>query len=128
MTDGTARRLVAGLVAVGLVVGLPVAAGQYHQFRRHQGCTVELEDAVEARKPLAQFLEDPRPDGLAARFSSDQVAELSELAAVWNQELTQINAKARRSAYSAVFKFGDMVYFVFFDATGRLREFVCVAN
>jgi len=122
------------LVTGGALVGLGilfVASVQYYHHHRFRSCALELAAAVNSGKSFEAFARDPRPDGLHRRFSQRERHDLRSLTSMWRttpQGLADIDAKAARAHASAVFLFGDMVYVLFFDEEGRLREFVCLGN
>jgi hypothetical protein len=122
------------LMVLGIVLGaaaLFVASAWYYHYRRFRSCVVELEAAVHSAKTYEAFLQDPRPDGLYRRLEGHEPGALRQLVSAWSdgpEQSADWDVKASRAQASAVFRFGDMVYLLFFDDRNRLQEFVCVGN
>ena len=123
------------LMVLGIVLGTAalVAAGAwYYQYSRFRSCTVELEAAVHSAKTYEAFLHDARrPDGLFRRLEGHEPGALRQLVSGWvhtPEQSTDLGAKASHAEASAVFRFGDMVYVLFFDERNRLLDFVCLGK
>ena len=56
-------------------------------------------------------------------------AELRQLVSKWAPESSEeILAKRRKSADLRIFLVADMVYFIFFDEQGVMRDFACIST
>ena len=51
-----------------------------------------------------------------------------EAAARGGKKAAEIREKGARHAETRVYQAGDMLYFVFFDAAGAMRDFTCVSR
>jgi hypothetical protein len=118
-----AAAVTAGLLWLALMLG---AWGfDYRRFSYHEG---RLRRMVDQKPTLGQVVQGLKDDGsplLAAPSTAEEVRQAAER---WGgPRAAEIVEKARRHAYTRVFRASDVVYFLYFDAEGILRDFTYVS-
>lgn len=124
------RLLVAagGLLGTGAILWAVLLLGSWaYDYRRlsyHEGRLARLVEKKPALDLVVLALEqDGSPLVDAARGEED----LRRAAARWGPARTaEILAKGERWTQARVFRAGDVVYFLYFDAAGLLRDYTCV--
>jgi hypothetical protein len=115
---GAADVLTAALVALALFLG--AWAFETRSLRLHQERLARL---LEKSPRLEQVVEGLEAEG-AVRLGSPRGAEqLQQQAARAATSAEEVMAKGRRWPVVRVFQVGDVVYFLFFDQSGILRDF-----
>jgi hypothetical protein len=120
--------IVAGsLVGTGLLVGLVFSLGgwayQHRRWSLHDGRLRRLvEKHPSADRVSRGILAEP---GNATIPAPDSEAELRALAARWADEVV---AKRRQWKELRIFAVRDMVYFLYFDEEGKLRDYVLLSR
>lgn len=112
--------------ALAIAFWLGTASFDVRRYSQHNGRLAK----VMREKPTADRL----TRGLAAEgttlLATASTAEDREKAAVTRggARLAEIREKAARHAELRVYEAGDMLYFIFFDADGVMRDFTCVSR
>jgi hypothetical protein len=135
-TLGGSRRpplvaLALGVVAAGGIVVLVLALGgwafEYRQFTMHDG---RLKRLVERHPTVAAvtqgLLDEPGTRAIAIPATEPQ---LRALIAAWAPaRVDEVVAKAQRWPSVRGFAAGEMIYLLFFDAGGRLQDYVLLST
>lgn len=112
--------------ALAIAFWLGTASFDVRRYSQHNGRLAK----VMREKPTADRL----TRGLAAEgttlLATASTAEDKEKAAAarGGARLAEIREKAARHAELRVYEAGDMLYFIFFDADGVMRDFTCVSR
>jgi hypothetical protein len=96
----------------------------YRRYSLHEG---RLQRALEQRPTIGQVtagLEDEGATVLSAPESAEGLEEA--IVAHGGASAGVLRQKARRWGHLRVFRAADMLYFVFFDDAGVMRDFQCV--
>jgi hypothetical protein len=96
----------------------------YRRFSQHE----KRLQRVLQQEPTIDRLTAGLEDEGAAVLSAPQTAEEVEgaIADHGGERSGELHDKARRWGHLRVFRAGDMIYFVFFDDEGVMRDFTCV--
>lgn len=112
---------------LALLFSLGSWAYQHRRFTLHER---RLHKALEERPTAAEISE-----ALLAEPGTEPIAvppreeDLPAFAAQWSaRQVEAVLAKRKAARELRVFAVGDMVYFLFFDADGRLQSYVLMAN
>jgi hypothetical protein len=123
--------IVAGSVAAtAILAGFAFFLGAW-AFDTRQALTHEtrLQHLV-ARKPtlgqVVQGLEDEGSPLLASPMSEDELRAVATRHG--RARVADVVEKGRRWPTTRVFRAGEMVYFIYFDDAGVMRDYVCVAR
>jgi hypothetical protein len=121
-----AGALVVTLAALGLALLLGSATFDFRRFSQHEGRLrrVMREQPTAAR--LTQGLEEEGTPLAAAPATPEE--EQQVIAKLGRNKVAELRAKAKRYPQMRVFRAADMLYFVFFDAEGVMRDFTCVSR
>ncbi len=115
------------LVALSVALLLGTLGFNYHRKLEHE----ELLRAVMARRPTAAQLTDWLASVKGAPLLASP-ASRSEVEGVITTrgaaKAEELRAKAGRYPQLRVYRASDMLYFVFFDAHGVMRDFTCVSG
>ena len=115
----------AGLLA--LVFSLGSWAYQHRRFTLHER---RLHKALQERPAAATIAESLLGEPGTHEIAVPPVeADLAGFAGQWTpRQVDAVLAKRRDAHQLRVFAVGDMVYFLFFDAEGRLQSYVLMGN
>lgn len=115
------------LAALSVAMLMGTMGFNYHRSLEHE----ELLRAVMARQPtvarLTEWLVGVKGAPLLAAPASQGEAE-RVIAERGGRKTGELRAKAARYPQLRVFRASDMLYFVFFDADGVMRDFTCVSS
>ena len=124
--------IVAGsLVGTGLLVGLVFSLGgwayQHRRWSLHDGRLRRLvAEHPSADRVSRGILAEP---GNVSVPAPDSEAELRALAARWSPaRADEVVAKRRQWKELRIFAVRDMVYFLYFDDEGKLRDYVLLSS
>ena len=121
-----ALALVATLGALALAMLLGSASFDFRRYTVHrQRLQKVLREAPSADR-LTRGLADEGTPLLAVLMSPADVER--EAAARGGAMGAEIREKGRRYPQTRVYQAGDMLYFVYFDAAGLMRDFTCVSH
>ncbi len=118
--------LAATLGALGIAFWLGSASFDVRRYSQHNGRLANVMREKPSAERLTRGLEaEGTPLLLIAA-----TAEEKQRAAVTRggAQLAEIREKAARHAELRVYQAGDMLYFVFFDNEGVMRDFTCVSR
>ncbi len=100
----------------------------YFDVRRVQTHATRLEHLLQASPTLEQVTEGLRLEESPLLGSPAGEQALREAAGRWGREKqVEVVAKGRRWAKTRVFRAGDMIYFLYFDDAGILRDYLYVS-
>ena len=112
----------AATLALALMVGS--WAFDYRRYSQHEG---RLERVLQQQPTIGQVtagLEDEGASVVSAPETAEEVEEV--IAARGGAKANGLREKARRWGHLRVFHAADMLYFVFYDDEGVMRDFACV--
>ena len=120
--------LAGAVVATAATLALALLAGtwafDYRRFSQHEG---RLERVLQQLPTIGQVtagLEDEGAAVLAAPETAEAVEET--IGNHGGPRTEELRTKARRWGHLRVFRAADMVYFIFYDDDGVVRDFTCV--
>ena len=116
----------ATVVILVLMLFLGSWAFDYRRFSQHEG---RLRRVLEERPSIAQLTEGLESEG-ASVVADPSTAEAVEgvIAAHGAAKAAELRERARRWGHVRVFRAADMLYFVFYDDQGVMRDFTCVSR
>lgn len=118
--------LVVTMGALALAMLLGSASFDFRRYTIHrQRMQKVLREAPSADR-LTRGLADEGTPLLAVLASRDDLER--EAAARGGRSAAEIREKGTRWAETRVYQAGDMLYFVYFDAAGLMRDFTCVSR
>ncbi len=116
----------AGLLTVAAFVLALLLGAAYFDARRYAAHQGRLQRLVQQQPRLAQVEAGLRDDGSPLVQSPRGDAELQALAGRWpGPRGAEILEKGRRWPTTRVFHASDMMYVLYFDQDGVLRDFTC---
>jgi hypothetical protein len=128
---GVRRALIAGLALLFTLAAFALAfllGASYFQMRRYAAHGTRLQRMLAQSPQLDQVTEGLRDDGSPLVAAPRDEAELRALVARFRgQKLDEIVAKGRRWPVTRVYRATDMLYFIYFDAEGSMRDYVCIS-
>jgi hypothetical protein len=113
-------------VFVTIAFFLGAWAFETRRFLTHE---TRLQRLVARRPTLVQVVQGLKNEGsplLAAPRSGDELRRIAEERG--RARAAQVVEKGQRWPITRVFQADDMVYFVFFDDGGVMRDYICVAR
>lgn len=121
-----AGALVVTLLALALALRLGSASFDYRRFSEHEGRLRRVMREQPSALRLTQGLQEEGTPLVVTATS----AEAKERAAVAHgaKQVAEIREKNARYAELRVYRAADMLYFVFFDGEGVMRDFTCVSR
>ena len=96
----------------------------YRRYSQHEG---RLQRVLEQQPTIGQVtagLEDEGAPVLSAPKTAEELEKVIE--AHGGERVEGLREKARRWGHLRVFRATDMVYFIFYDDEGVMRDFACV--
>ena len=123
--------ILAGALAVTLgALILPMMLGSavfnFSRFSDHEGRLRRVMRQQPTADLLSRAFQDEGTTQLAVARTREEVER--EVSARGGQKAPEIREKGARHAETRVYQAGDMLYFVFFDASGVMRDFACVSR
>jgi hypothetical protein len=122
-----AGALAATLAALGIALLLGSLGFNYHRRLEHETLLRQVESRQWTAEHLTRWLQDVKGAPLLAVLQSPADVE-REAAARGGAKAAEIREKAARNAETRVYRAADMLYFVYFDAAGVMRDFTCVSR
>jgi hypothetical protein len=120
-----ASSLAASATLFGIAFWLGAA---YFEVRRVSTHATRLEHLLQKAPTLEQVTEGLRMEESPLLGSPVGEAALREAAERWGREKhAEVVAKGRRWPQTRVFRAGDMIYFLYFDEAGILRDYLFVS-
>ncbi|HVO09266.1 MAG TPA: hypothetical protein VMX54_00820 [Vicinamibacteria bacterium] len=117
--------LVVTLGALALAMLLGSASFDYRRFSQHEGRLRKVMREAPTADRLTRALQDEGAPLLAAPRTPEEAEQV--IAARGGRKLAELRQKAARYPQLRVFRAADMLYFVWFDADGVMRDFTCVS-
>lgn len=121
-----AGALVFTLGALGLAFWLGSASFDVRRYGQHNARLAKVMRERPSAERLTQGLEaegSPLVEGATTAEAKERLAT-----ARGGARLAEIREKAARHPELRVYEAGDMLYFIFFDAEGVMRDFTCVSR
>jgi hypothetical protein len=121
-----AGAFVVTIAALTLAMLLGSASFDFRRFSQHEGRLRRVLREQPTADRLTKGLQDEGTPLLATAERPEDVERL--IAAHGGKKAAAIREKARRYGQLRVFRAADMLYFVYFDADGVMRDFTCVSR
>jgi len=121
-----AAALAVTLCALTLAMVLGSASFDFRRYTVHQRRMQKVLREQPTADRLTRGLADEGTALLAVAATRDAVER--EASARGGKKAAEIREKGARHAETRVYQAGDMLYFVFFDAAGVMRDFTCVSR
>jgi hypothetical protein len=118
--------LVVTLGALVLPMLLGSAVFNYSRFSDHEGRLRRVMRHLPTAELLDQAFRDEGTTLLAAPATSRETRQLAD--EYGGDKAAEIRGKAERHPHTRVYRAGDMLYFVYFDEAGVMRDFTCVSR
>ena len=115
----------ATVVTLAVALFLGSLAFDYHRHLEHEGLLREVVARQWTAERLTQWLRDVKSAPLLAVLQSPADVEREALTR-GGRKAAEIREKAERHAQVRIYQAADMIYFVFFDDDGVMRDFTCV--
>jgi hypothetical protein len=114
------------IAALSLAMLLGSASFDFRRFSQHEGRLRRVLREAPTAERLTRGLADEGTPLLATATRPEEVERLA--AAYGGKRAAEIREKARRFGQMRVFRAADMLYFVYFDGDGVMRDFTCVSR
>ena len=114
----------ATVVTLALAFMLGAWGFDYRRFSQHEGRLRRVLEEQPTIDRLSAGLEDEGTTVLSAPRTAEEVERA--IADHGGARAGELREKARRWGHLRVFRAADMIYFVFFDDDGVMRDFTCV--
>jgi hypothetical protein len=121
-----AAALAVTLGALALAMVLGSASFDFRRYTVHQRRMQKVLGEQPTADRLTRGLADEGTALLAVARTREEVDR--EAFARGGKRVAEVREKGARHAETRVYQAGDMLYFVFFDATGVMRDFTCVSR
>jgi hypothetical protein len=121
-----AGALAVTLAALALAMLLGSASFDYRRYAQHQGRLQKVLREHPTADRLTQGLADEGTVLLAVAATPDALER--EASARGGRKASEIREKGGRYAETRVYQTSDMLYFIYFDAAGVMRDFTCVSR
>jgi hypothetical protein len=121
-----AAALVVTLGALTLAMLLGSASFDFRRYTVHQRRMQKVLREQPTADRLTRGLADEGTTLLAVARTREEVQR--EASARGGKKAAEILERGARHAEARVYQAGDMLYFVFFDANGVMRDFTCVSR
>jgi len=114
------------LGALALAMLLGSASFDFRRYSQHQGRLQKVMRERPTADRLTQGLADEGTVLLAVATTRGEVDH--EAAARGGKKAAEIREKGGRHAQTRVYQTADMLYFIYFDTAGVMRDFTCVSR
>jgi hypothetical protein len=121
-----AGALVVTLGALTLAMWLGSASFDFRRYTVHQTRLQKVLREQPTADRLTRGLADEGTPLLAVARTREELEK--EASARGGKRAAEIRDKGARHAETRVYQAGDMLYFVYFDAAGVMRDFTCVSR
>jgi hypothetical protein len=121
-----AGALVVTLASLTLAMLLGSASFDVRRYTQHQRRLAKVMREEPTADRLTRGFADEGTVLLAVAKTRDEVER--EAAARGGEKAAEIRAKGARNAEMRVYQTADMLYFIYFDAGGVMRDFTCVSR
>jgi len=113
-------------VTLGLALGLGSLGFDFRRFTQHERRMRRVLEQQPSIEQLTQGLADDGSPLLASPDSPDETARV--IAELGDDRSAELREKAARWGHLRVYTASDMLYFVFFDDEGVMRDFTLVSR
>jgi len=114
------------LAALALAMLLGAASFDYRRYTQHQGRLAKVMREQPTADRLTRGLADEGTVLLAVAKTPEEVER--EASTRGGKKAAEIREKGGRHAETRVYQAADMLYFIYFDADGVMRDFTCVSR
>ncbi len=114
------------LGALALAMLLGSASFDFRRYTQHEDRLRRVMREAPTADRLTRGLAEEGSTLLAAPRTADETARV--VAAHGGRKAVEVRAKAARYPQMRLYRASDMLYFVYFDADGVMRDFTCVGN
>jgi hypothetical protein len=121
-----AGALAVTLVALGIAMMLGASSFDFRRYSQHEGRLRKVMREAPTVERLSRGFEDEGTLLLAAPEGAAEAERVVQQRG--GLKSGELRAKLRRHAVMRLYRAGDMLYFVFFDAEGVMRDFTCVSS
>ncbi len=121
-----AGAVVITLSALALAMLLGAASFDFRRYAQHQGRLAKVMREEPTADRLTRGLADEGTVLLAVARTRDEVER--EASTRGGKKAAEIREKGARNAETRVYQTVDMLYFIYFDAVGVMRDFTCVSR
>jgi len=118
--------LVVTLGALALAMVLGSASFDFRRYRDHEGRLRKVMLEAPTADRLTQGLKDEGTALVAAPVTPEERERVA--AEYGGPKRAEVRVKAARYAQMRVYHASDMIYFVYFDEGGVMRDFTCVSG
>ena len=121
-----AGALTVTLGALALAMLLGSASFDFRRYSQHQGRLQKVMREEPTADRLTRGLADEGTVLLAVATTREELER--EASARGGRKADEVREKGGRHAETRVYQTPDMLYFVYFDAAGVMRDFTCVSR
>jgi hypothetical protein len=121
-----AGALAVTLAALSLAMLLGSASFDYRRFSQHEGRLRRVMREAPTADRLTQGLHDEGTTLLAAPRGAAEIDRV--ISEHGGQKSAELRRKASRYPQLRLYRAADMLYFVYFDSDGVMRDFTCVSG
>jgi hypothetical protein len=121
-----AGAVVITLAALALAMLLGAASFDYRRYSQHQGRLAKVMREQPTAERLTRGLADEGTVLIAVASTGEAVDREASLRG--GKKAAEIRDKGARHAETRVYQTADMLYFIYFDADGVMRDFTCVSR
>lgn len=114
------------LGALALAMLLGSASFDFRRYTQHEDRLRRVMREAPSADLLTRGLAEEGSPLLAAPRTADETARV--VAAHGGRKAAEVRAKAARYPQTRLYRASDMLYFVYFDADGVMRDFTCVGD
>jgi len=118
--------LVVTLAALALALLLGSAGFDFRRYTQHEGRLRKVLREAPSLERLTRGLQEEGTVLLAAPAGRDEAERV--IAGRGGRKAAEIRAKSARYPLLRVYRAADMLYFVYFDGEGVMRDFTCVSS
>lgn len=122
--------LAGAVAATAATLALALLAGTWaFDYRRYSQHEDRMHRVLQQQPTIGQLTEGLEDEG-ASVFAAPETAEDLDgvIVAHGGPRTEELRQKARRWGHLRVFRATDMLYFVFYDSEGVMRDFACVGG
>lgn len=113
-----------GSLALAMLLGS--ASFDFRRYSQHQGRLQKVMREQPTVDLLTRAFQDEGTALLAAPATTGETQRV--ISEHGGKKAAEIREKAARHAQTRVYQTADMLYFVYFDAAGVMRDFTCVSR
>ena len=114
------------LAALAIAMLLGSASFDFRRYSQHQGRLAKVMREQPTADRLTRGLADEGTVLLAVARTREDVER--EASTRGRKKAAEIREKGARSAETRVYQTADMLYYIYFDADGVMRDFTCVSR